>query len=259
MNLSENTDYKIKYSVYGFAIGVALRVIFIINGLLNNASNFSLYDIYELYNNYPVNLLFDFFVIVSLTLMGYALGKFFSQSKNEILGELIEEKEKTKGVFKYTEALRKGAFADDDTLGMKNELSKSLVNLRDELKQKEDEVESRKKGDDQRHWITEGIAKFGGILRETSNNLEVLSYSVVSNLSTYVNAQVVGIYVINDSDSDNLFIEETGAFAYGREKFTNKAIEWGEGLIGACAQEMATIYLTDVPDEYNGHSVDYSL
>jgi len=250
MNLSENIDYKIKYSVYGFAIGFALRIIFIINGLLNNAYNFSLYGIFELYNHYPVNLLFDFFVIVSLTMIGFALGDFFGRSNNEILNELIKEKDKTGSIYTFTEALRKGDFIDDDTLGVKNALSKSLVNLRNELKQKDEEAESRKKEDDQRHWITEGIAKFGGILRETSNDLKTLSYSVVSNLSAYLNSQVVGIYVINDSDKENIFIEQTGAFAYGREKFSDKIIEWGEGLIGACILEKKTIFLDKVKDSY---------
>ncbi len=251
MNLSKNIDYKIQYSVYGFAIGFAIRSIFVINGLFNNNYSFSLYGIYELYNKYPVTLIFDFFIIVALTMIGFAIGKFFSISKNEILNELENEKEKTRRVYVFTEALRTGDFIDDDEiLGEKNELTKSLVSLRNELKQKDEEAEVRKKEDDQRHWITEGIAKFGGILRETSNDLKTLSYSVVSNLSTYLNSQVVGIFVINDSEEDKLFIEQTGAFAYGREKFSNNIIEWGEGLIGACILEKKTIFLDKVKDTY---------
>ncbi|MBN1253075.1 MAG: PAS domain S-box protein [Bacteroidales bacterium] len=250
MNKSENKDYIIRNSINGLVLGVLIRIIFIINGLLNNSYRFSLYGVYQYYKDNPVNLLFDFSVIAAFTIIGYFVGRLYSDTKEKLLEELSQEKDKTKSVFRFTEELRKGNFVEDDVLGMNNELSKSLVNLRNELKQKEEEANFRKKEDDQRHWITEGIAKFGAILRETSNDLEALSYSVVSNLSQYLESQVVGIYVVNDSEPENLIIEQTGAFAYGRNKFSDKVFEWGEGLVGACILEKKTIFLDEVNESY---------
>ena len=42
----------------------------------------------------------------------------------------------------------------------------------------------------------------------------------------------------------------TACYAYDRKKFTDKRIEWGDGLIGTCAQEKGTIHLTNLPDNY---------
>ena len=39
-------------------------------------------------------------------------------------------------------------------------------------------------------------------------------------------------------------------FAYDRQKFIEKKIEIGEGLIGACFKEAKTIYMTQIPDSY---------
>ena len=94
--------------------------------------------------------------------------------------------------------MRKGSFFDKEVTLSNDELSKSLINLRDELQHREKEERLRKEEEDQRHWITEGLATFGAVLRETGNELEKLSYSVVSELSKYLKTQLVGIFIIND-------------------------------------------------------------
>ena len=38
--------------------------------------------------------------------------------------------------------------------------------------------------------------------------------------------------------------------AYDRRKYANKIIEWGEGLVGRCALEQKTIYMTQLPEKY---------
>ena len=40
------------------------------------------------------------------------------------------------------------------------------------------------------------------------------------------------------------------AFAFDREKFIKKHVELGEGLVGTCALEKQTIYLTEIPQNY---------
>jgi len=40
------------------------------------------------------------------------------------------------------------------------------------------------------------------------------------------------------------------AFAYNRDRFENKEVSFGDGLIGACAYEKRTIFLKKVPDNY---------
>ncbi len=41
-----------------------------------------------------------------------------------------------------------------------------------------------------------------------------------------------------------------GCYAYNHQKFLQKSFKPGEGLIGRCYLERATIYLTDIPKDY---------
>ena len=250
MNSSDNKDLIVKFVINGLVIGALARILFIFNGLINNDFQFSLEGVFDYYSFSPVNILFDFIVIVSGGLIGIVLGRAYSDRKIELENNLLVEKDRTKKVFHFTERLREGNYLDEEILETSDELSKSLINLRDELKLKEEAENKRKKEEAERHWITEGLATFGAILRETSNDLDALSYKVVSEMAKYIEAQVVGIFIINDANPDELFIEQTGAFAYGREKFSDKRIEFGEGLVGACILEKKSIFLKEVTDSY---------
>ncbi len=250
MNSSDDKDFIVKSSLYGLIIGVLTWGLFIINGLINNNFEFSLYGIYEFIKFRPENLIFGFIIIVSGGVIGFIMGKVYTDKKVELENNLLIEQERTKKVLSFTERLRQGSYLDEEILETRDELSKSLINLRDELKLKEEGENKRKKEEDERHWITEGVATFGAILRETSNDLDALSYRVVSEMAKYLKAQVVGIFIINDTNPNELFIEQTGAFAYGREKFSDKRIELGEGLVGASILEKKSIFLKEVTDSY---------
>ncbi len=134
--------------------------------------------------------------------------------------------------------------SDDDDLG------NALLDMRTNLKHATEEEEKRKKEDEQRNWASQGIAKFSDILRQNNDDLEKLSYDVISNLVKYCDANQGGLFILNDDDSDNQFIEMSSAYAYNRKKFLEKRIEKGVGLIGRAVQESETIYMTDIPDDY---------
>jgi len=134
--------------------------------------------------------------------------------------------------------------SDEDDLG------NALLEMRTNLKHAKEEEGRRKKEDAQRNWSSQGIAKFSDILRQNNDNIEELSYNVISNLVKYCEANQGGLFLINDDDSHNQFIEMKAAYAYNRKKFLEKQIDMGVGLIGRAVQESETIYLTDIPDNY---------
>ena len=135
-------------------------------------------------------------------------------------------------------------------LSKKDKLGNSLLTMRENLKKATNEEVKRKEEDEQRNWFSRGIAHFSEIMRTSNDNLEELSYEVVRNIVEYVNANQAGIFIYNDTDKDNKFLEITAAYAYERKKHASKRIELGEGLIGACFLEKETIFLTKVPDNY---------
>lgn len=132
----------------------------------------------------------------------------------------------------------------DDVLG------NSLLRMRDDLKTAAEEEKKRKVEDEQRNWATAGLAKFGDILRKDNDKLDVLAYSVVSNLVDYLGANQGGLFVVGEDDMGNACLDLVACYAYNRQKFIHKRLEINEGLAGRCALERETIYLTDVPDNY---------
>ncbi len=132
----------------------------------------------------------------------------------------------------------------DDVLG------NSLLQMRDDLKAAAEEDQKRKIEDEQRNWATAGLAKFGDILRKDNDKLDVLSYNIVSNLVDYLGANQGGIFVVGEDEMGNACLDLVACYAYNRQKFINKRLGMNEGLVGRCAIERETIYLTDVPDNY---------
>ena len=134
-------------------------------------------------------------------------------------------------------------------LSNKDELGNALLDMRNNLKHANDEEMRRKQEDDIRSWSNAGLAKFGDILRQNNNNLNILADSIIQNLVNYLDANQGGIFIYNESDSDR-YLELLSAFAYNRKKFIDKVIQLGEGLVGTCALEKQTVHLKEIPENY---------
>ncbi len=122
-------------------------------------------------------------------------------------------------------------------------LTKALLAMQEQLQKiAEDEKE--------RNWATQGLALFAEILRADSENSTVFYQKIISELVKYLNANQGGLFLINDEDSSDISIELVSCYAYNRQKFLNKKIYPGEGLIGQCYLEKETIFMTDIPQSY---------
>ncbi len=134
--------------------------------------------------------------------------------------------------------------SNDDVLG------ESLIEMRESLVQARKQEEIRKIEDEKINWATSGMAKFAEILRKNNDNMEEFTYQVVSNLVRYVHADIGAIFLLNNDKDDDIYFDLAASYAYDRRKFIKKRIEIGEGLVGRCAQEGETIFITEVPNSY---------
>jgi HAMP domain-containing protein/putative methionine-R-sulfoxide reductase with GAF domain len=125
----------------------------------------------------------------------------------------------------------------DDVLG------NALIEMRNNLKRVADE-------DKKRNWATEGLAKFGDILRKNNDNIARLSDEIISNLVKYTRSNQGGLFILNDDDKNEPYLELAACYAWDKKKYLEQRIYEGEGLTGQAWLEKDTIYMTDVPDDY---------
>ncbi len=150
----------------------------------------------------------------------------------------------------YIKQIEKGNYdtqlkllSEDDQLG--KALKKMTLSMK---KAREQEVKIKQE-EEKRNWKTQGIAKFSDLIRQ-ADDIESLSSIIIQNLVHYINATQGGLFLLNDEESSNKFLELVASYAYDRKKYLSKKILPGEGLVGTCAIEKQTIYLKKIPEEY---------
>ena len=130
-----------------------------------------------------------------------------------------------------------------DSLGEKDTLGISLLTMRTNLIQV---AEDEKK----RNWATEGLAKFGDILRSNNDGIDALANNIIAGLVKYLNANQGGLFVVNDSDKNDEHLELVACYAWNKKKYLHSRVDKGEGLVGQAWQEQDTLFITDVPKDF---------
>lgn len=160
-----------------------------------------------------------------------------SQSVNVLMDELNKKAH-------FSKLIGEGNLeADFEVAGENDMLGHSLLEMRNSLKEAE-------KDSSRRRWSNEGLAKFAEILQSEAANLDALCNDIISNLVRYMDINQGGIFLINDEDENDKFIELKGAYAYDRKKWMDKRIELEEGLVAQAMLEQKYIYLKEVPEDY---------
>jgi PAS domain S-box-containing protein len=166
---------------------------------------------------------------------------------NQMKLELSRKKEQMVAALEFVKDITQGNLDGGLKLaghdGAENELANSLVNMRDQMKK----ISTEEK---QRHWVTEGLAKFADILRHKNSSLSALSDTIIRNLVKYLGANQGALYLVNDENPADVFIDMAACYAYERKKHFNQRIELGEGMTGQVALEKTTLYMTSVPQNY---------
>lgn len=140
--------------------------------------------------------------------------------------------------------------SDFKPLGKNDELGNALLLMRENLKTASEEAELRRVENYQRSWTSQGLAEFGEMLRESKESLEELTNQILEKLVRYLGARVGGLFIINDENKEDTFLELIAFYAYDRRKYIEKRIEIGESLVGQCVLENETIFMSEIPKDY---------
>ncbi len=106
----------------------------------------------------------------------------------------------------------------------------------------------------QRNWVTEGLAKFSDLLRDDYEDIRTLGNAALSHLIKYLGANQGGLFILNEENEEDIFLEMIACYAYDRQKYLKKKVrvreDYAEGLIGQAFLERQSIYMTDIPLDY---------
>ena len=249
MNKLDSINLSKHLSVLGTIIGLSILFISFFWGLVHFELPFNFKGIGFLHEQFPSLWLFDLVPVIFFA-GGYFVGQRYGKYIEETELLLRKEVRKSHKVLEFTNNLINDQLeASYEFVDESDKLGKSLINLRDNLKNNKSIEIKRRKEDDQRNWVAEGLANFSEILRHNNDNINDLSYSIVNNLVKYLQANQGGFFILVEEGNQKYF-EMTACYAFDRKKFADKRVEWGDGLIGTCAIEKKTIYMIDIPDDY---------
>jgi PAS domain S-box-containing protein len=187
--------------------------------------------------------------VVSLSFIVIGYFTFIIQRKNDRessqkSAKLAEESKRVETLSTFIESVSAGNYnielqqsSDDDNL------IGTLVSMRDKLKLNAEE-------DRRRNWATTGLAQIGEILRATNTSTTELYDNIIRFIVKYTKSNQGGLFILNDDEENDKFLELVGCYAFERKKFLTKKIAIGNGLVGQCFLEGQTIYLLEVPVEY---------
>jgi methyl-accepting chemotaxis protein len=175
-----------------------------------------------------------------------SLEKGESQNEEEVKARFITNLKKVREFIKAISSGNYGITWDgmnDENKDVNREsIAGELLNMRNQM-------QLVKEQDQIRIWTTEGLSKFGEIIRKYQDNFDKLAESLISNVVNYVGAKVGGLFILEEEETKK-FLQLRAAYAYDRKKFLSKTVEIGEGLIGQCYLEGHTIYMAKVPNNY---------
>ncbi|MCT4638371.1 MAG: cache domain-containing protein [Bacteroidales bacterium] len=149
----------------------------------------------------------------------------------------------------FAKSIGEGDFDTDfATTSEKDILGISLLNMRESLRKARIDEEKRIEDEKVRIWVMNGHTIINDILRENQQNIDTLCEMLLQKIIEYIDMNQGGIFLKN-SDDDNM-LELVSSYAYDRKKYQEKNIQVGEGLVGTCAIERKTIFMTKVPSDY---------
>ncbi|MBN2273386.1 MAG: PAS domain S-box protein [Bacteroidales bacterium] len=250
MDAKSRKETVSQYTVLTIIILLVFPLASLFTDLMVNDFSYNAKGFCALLKNNPVHwIVFASFVVLSVG--AYFLIRHFVNILAQKQRIIDKERERTKSVTQFAQDLIHENFTTSLTLTEEtDDLGKSLINLRDTLKSNKEDESKRRKEDELRNWLAEGMASFSEILRNNIHDEEKLAYSTIKALTEYINAIQGGFYLLNDTDENNRFFDLKAFFAYDRKKFADHQVPWGDGLIGTAAKEQKTVYLTQLPSDY---------
>ena len=183
----------------------------------------------------------------ALVTIGIFLYRLFDKSErmDRDKASIAERQERSAtSLSNFMEAISAGNYSanlDDELL--RGTMGNTLITMRDKLKSNAEE-------DRKRNWSTSGLAQIGELLRTSFTTTQDLFDGIIKFVVKYTKSNQGGLFLLNEENAGQKYLELVACYAYERKKFLNKTIGVGEGLVGQSFLEAQSIYLVEIPEDY---------
>ena len=183
----------------------------------------------------------------ALVTIGIFLCRLFDKSErmDRDKASIAERQERSAtSLSNFMEAISAGNYSanlDDELL--RGTMGNTLITMRDKLKSNAEE-------DRKRNWSTSGLAQIGELLRTSFTTTQDLFDGIIKFVVKYTKSNQGGLFLLNEENAGQKYLELVACYAYERKKFLNKTIGLGEGLVGQSFLEAQSIYLVEIPEDY---------
>lgn len=149
----------------------------------------------------------------------------------------------TQAILKQIQNKEWSSAMDHSNVIQNDALSKGLVSLIEDL-------QGFSSQEQHRNWINDGLLEVNKALGRNYTDIARFSDDLVRVIVNYTKANQGALFITNQQDPKNAFLEMHGCYAYQRKKSVEKRIDIGEGLIGQCYLEGDPVYMTNLPSDY---------
>ncbi len=165
-----------------------------------------------------------------------------SQSVNMVIDGLEK-------VTQFAENIGRGNYNYEFTQLSQNDiLGNAVLEMRNSLQKAKQEEKAREEEEKQLEWTSQGINLFNSVLRVDNQNLKDLSYEIVKELTLYLGASMGGIYLLTTNKEE---LELIAFIGFSKDKYNKIFIGPNDGVVGRCLLEKETIFINDVPKDFN--------
>jgi PAS domain S-box-containing protein len=244
MNKTKTNSEGVLLRYFLIVLAIHLLFIAVIDGLLIVFNNYS-FDLNGwLYLHRDVPLLFIQYPISITSILLITYFKWKDYNKIVELGEKLKfQQQNIKKVAGFAEQIGAGDFSQNfSPSGEDDELGIALLEMRDSLV-------AASKSEEERNWIVIAMAQVSDILRSNAD-LMSMSEDLIAYLSDKINAIQGALYIVNDEDEKDVYIEMVGSYAYNKKKYLDGKFKFGQGLVGQACVELDVIHRSEIPNDY---------
>ncbi|MBN2520417.1 MAG: GAF domain-containing protein, partial [Bacteroidales bacterium] len=141
----------------------------------------------------------------------------------------------------------------EEKLLLEQKIHDAIAEIEDkkqELEEQNKQLLLKKEEDEIRNWASKGVAMFSDILRQNNDSIDKMAKAVIHELVKYTNINIGGFWIKNKDNEGNTILELKGISGFSDGKFEKRMVYEREELVGACAFDRKTMYITEIPDNY---------